>query len=52
MTIVLLVIIAPLLTAGIVTLPALDMIGLGGWQGLSVGFLAAWLCAMMLAILG
>ncbi len=28
------------------------MIGLGGWQGLAVGFVAAWLCAMMLAILG
>ena len=52
MNIVLLVIIAPLLAAGVVTLPALYMIGLGGWQGLAVGFVAAWRCAMMLAILG
>jgi hypothetical protein len=52
MNIVILVIIAPLLAAGVVTLPALYMIGLGGLQGLAVGFVAAWLCAMMLAILG
>ena len=52
MNIVLLVIIAPLLAAGVVALPALYMIGLGGWQGLAVGFVAASLCAMMLAILG
>ena len=52
MNIVLLVIIAPLLAAAVVTLPALYMIGLGGWQCLAVGFVAAWLCAMMLAILG
>lgn len=52
MNIVLLVIVAPLLAAGVVTLPALYMIGIGGWQGLAVGFAAAWLCAMMLSILG
>ena len=52
MNIVLLVIVAPLLAAGVVTLPALYMIGIGGWQGLAVGFVAAWLCAVMLAILG
>lgn len=52
MNVVLLVFVAPMLAAGVVTLPALYMIGLGGWQGLAVGFVAAWLCAMMLAILG
>jgi hypothetical protein len=52
MNIILLVLVAPMLAAGVVTLPALYMIGLGGWQGLAVGFVAAWLCAMMLAILG
>lgn len=51
MNIILLVLVAPILAAGVVTLPALYMIGLGGLRGLAVGFVAAWLCGMMLAIL-
>ena len=52
MNLVILIFVAPMLVAGIVTLPVLYMNGLGGWQGIAVGFVAAWLCAMMLAILG
>jgi hypothetical protein len=40
-----------MLAAGVITLPVLYMIGLGGWKGIAVGFAAAWIGAMMLAIL-
>ena len=52
MNVVFLVFLAPMLVAGVVTLPVMYMNGLGGWQGIAVGFLAAWLCAMMLATIG
>jgi hypothetical protein len=47
----LLIFVAPMLAAGVITLPVLYIIELGGWKGIAVGFAAAWLCAMMLAIL-
>ena len=52
MNVIFLVFVAPMLAAGVVTLPVLFMNTMGGWQGLAVGFAAAWLSAMMLAILG
>lgn len=52
MNLVLLIFVAPMLAAGVITLPVLYMNVMGGWQGIVVGFTAAWLSAMMLSILG
>ena len=51
MNLFLFIFIAPMLIAGVVTLPAVYGIEVGVWQGIAVGFMAAWLCGVMLAVL-
>ena len=51
MNTVILVFFAPMLAAGVVTLPAIYMDTLGGLQGIVVGYAASWLSAVLLSIL-